>query len=128
MRFMLRTFALSSVAFCATAALAASNTVNIPFNFESHGRAFPAGRYEVSLDSHANVLTLSNAETGRSAMWIAGPAENNPASPKLRLKFDDAGYVHELHSIQLGSRITPVLDAPAKDHSAGSSVVTAGGQ
>jgi len=130
MRFMLRSLVLTSAALCATAAFAAPKVVvNVPFNFETHGQAFPAGRYEVSLDSHANVLTLSNLEnTSQSLMWVASPADESQGKPTLCMKFDDAGYTHQLHSIQLGPRITSVLDAPAKHHNAGSSVVTAGGQ
>jgi len=130
MRFMLRSLVLTSAALLATSAFAASKAVvNVPFNFESHGHAFPAGQYEVSLDAHANVLTLANtSDTSESVMWAVGPTDSNPAHPVARLKFDDAGYTHELHSIQLGSRITSVLDAPAKHHDAGSSVVAAGGQ
>lgn len=130
MRFMLRSLVLTSAALLATSAFAASKAVvNVPFNFESHGHAFPAGQYEVSLDTHYNVLTLaSTSDTSESVMWAVGPTESNPAHPVARLKFDDAGYTHELHSIQLGARITSVLDAPAKHHDAGSSVVAAGGQ
>ena len=130
MRFMLRSLVLTSAALCATAAFAASKVVvNVPFNFETHGHALPAGQYEVSLDSHANVLTLSSTtNTKQTLMWTVAPAESIATTPILSMKFDDAGYTHELHSIQLGTRVTSVLDAPAKHHTAGSSVVTAGGQ
>jgi len=129
MRFMLRSLVLTSAAFCATAAFAASKVVvNVPFNFETHGQALPAGQYSVSLDRNANVLTLSNmTNTSQSLTWVVSPADNTN-TPTLQMKFDDAGYTHELRSIQLGTRITPVLDAPAKRHDAGSSVVAAGGQ
>jgi hypothetical protein len=131
MRFMLRSFVLTSAALCATAAFAAPKAVvNVPFNFETHGQAFPAGRYEVSLDSHANVLTLSNTSNSKqSLMWVVSPADDgNPALPTLRVQFDGVGDTHELHSIQLGTRITSVLDAPAKGHDAGSSVAAVSGQ
>jgi hypothetical protein len=42
--------------------------------------------------------------------------------------FDDAGSTHELHTVQLGTRITSVLDAPAQHHGAGSSVAAGSGQ
>jgi|SRR5579862_4296721 len=130
MRFMLRSLILTSAAFCATAAFAANKVVvNVPFNFQTHGQAFPAGQYEVSLDMNACVLKLRNtANTSQSLNWLVSPADYTANSPALQMKFDDAGYTHELRSIRLGSRITPVLDAPAKRHDAGSSVVTAGGQ
>jgi hypothetical protein len=130
MRFMIRSLVLTSAALFATAAFAADKAVvNVPFNFESHGQAFPAGEYEVSLDSHENVIKLSNmTNTAQSVMWTASPAYNSPGSPILHVKFDDAGYTHELHSVQLGTRITSVLDAPAKHHDAGSSVAAVSGQ
>ncbi|HEX3469737.1 MAG TPA: hypothetical protein VHT28_01020 [Silvibacterium sp.] len=130
MRFILRSFVLTAAAFCATAAFAADRAVvNVPFNFETHGQAFPAGSYAVSLDSHENVLTLNSvSNTKQSITWAVSPADGDPASPVLHMTFDDAGYTHELHSIQLGTRITSVLDAPAKHHDAGSSVAAVSGQ
>ena len=129
MRFMLRSLVLTSAALCATAAFAASKVVvNVPFNFETHGQAFPAGQYEVSLDMNASTLRLSNtANTSQSINWLVSPADRIE-NIAVQMKFDDAGYTHQLRSIQLGSRITPILDAPAKSHDAGSSVVAAGGQ
>jgi len=127
MRFMLRSLVLTSAALCATAAFASDKTVvNVPFNFESHGHAFPAGKYEVSLGLNTSVLILSNAN-GPSLMWVASPADGD-SDMRARLTFDDAGYTHELRTVQLGNRVTSVLDAPAKHHNAGSSVVTVGGQ
>ena len=130
MRFMIRSLVLTSAALFATAAFAAEKAVvNVPFNFESHGQAFPAGRYDVSLDPHANVITMSNeSNTPQTIMWTASPADCEPGSAVLRLKFDGVGYTHELHSVQLGTRITSVLDAPAKHHDAGSSVAAVSGQ
>lgn len=130
MRFMLRSLVLTSAALCATAAFAASKVVvTVPFNFESHGQAFPAGKYEVSLEMNKSVLKLSNlTNTSQSVNWLVSPADYTSTSPVLQMKFDDAGMSHELHTIQLGTRITSVLDAPIKGHDAGSSVVTAGGQ
>ena len=131
MRFMLRSLVLTSAALLATSAFAASKAVvNVPFNFESHGHAFPAGQYQVILDLHANVITLSNisntSQIGHVGRLSGGQRFGSGLS--LHMKFDDAGDTHELHSVQLGTRITSVLDAPAKHHDAGSSVVAAGGQ
>ncbi|HTY83033.1 MAG TPA: hypothetical protein VMB19_02390 [Silvibacterium sp.] len=130
MRFPIRSLVLTSAALFATAAFAADKAVvTVPFNFESHGQAFPAGQYEVSLDSHENVITMSNmTNTAQTVMWNASPADYENGSPVARLKFDDAGYTRELHSVQLASRITSVLDAPAKHHDAGSSVAAVSGQ
>jgi hypothetical protein len=130
MRFMLRSLVLTSAALCATAAFASDRAVaTIPFNFEVHGTAFPAGDYAVSVDMKTNLLTLrGTSSTQRSMTWVASPAESNPREPVLRMKFDDAGNTHVLHSVQLGSRTTSVLDAPAKHHGAGSSVAAVSGQ
>jgi hypothetical protein len=130
MRFMIRSLVLTSAAFLATAAFAADKAVvNVPFNFESHGQAFPAGKYEVTLDKYANVITMSNVtNTAQTVMWTASPADYTAGSPILRVKFDGAGYTHELHSVQIATRTTSVLDAPAKHHDAGSSVAAVSGQ
>ncbi|MBV8629291.1 MAG: hypothetical protein JOZ83_00090 [Silvibacterium sp.] len=130
MRFPLRSLVLTSAALLATAAFAADKAVvNVPFNFESHGQAFPAGEYQVSLDKNANIITIRNmANPAQSTMWTASPAEYMPGSPVLRIKFDGADYTHEIHTVQISSRITSVLDAPAKHHDAGSSVAAVSGQ
>jgi hypothetical protein len=130
MRFPIRSLVLTSAALLATAAFAADKAVvNVPFNFQSHGQAFPAGKYEVSLDPHANVITMSNmTNTSQTVMWAASPADYTDGSPLLRVKFDDAGYTRELHSVQIATRVTSVLDAPAKHHDAGSSVAAVSGQ
>lgn len=131
MRSILRSMILTSAALCASAAFAANSAVvTIPFNFESHGVAFPAGKYAASLDTYKNVLTFRNTENAKAtAMWSVSPTEaTTPADQVLRLKFDDLGDIHALHTVQLGSRITPVLDAPAKRHGAGSYVAVGGGQ
>jgi hypothetical protein len=129
MRSILRSFILTSAALCASAAFAAdSGVVNIPFNFESHGIAFPAGRYAASLDTYKNVLTFRNTQNSKaSALWPVSPADSANAKV-LRLTFDDLGDVHALHSVQIGSRITPVLDAAARRHNAGSYVAAVSGQ
>jgi hypothetical protein len=129
MRSMIRSLVLTSAALFATAAFAADKAVvNVPFNFDSHGQAFPAGQYQVKVDLNANVITLSNTTTAQSLSWVAGPADWEAGTAFLRMKFDADGYSHELRSVQIARRITPVLDAPAKRHLAGSYVVTVSGQ
>ncbi len=129
MRFMLRSLVLTSAALLATAAFAADKAVvNVPFNFESHGTAFPAGRYQVSMDPGSHVITMSNMTTMQTFLWTASPADYTPGTPTVRIKFDDAGVTHELHSIQVAKGITSVLDAPAKHHDAGSSMAAVSGQ
>ncbi len=131
MRIISRSVILAAATLCATAAFAADQAVvNIPFNFESGGKSFPAGRYIATLDQNHDVLMLDSTTSPRvSAHWTAGPADYNPNNEKLILKFDDLGSSHHtLRSVQLGPRITSRLDAPARHHDAGSIVAPASGQ
>lgn len=130
MRTVSRAVLLASASLCATAAFAADQAVvNIPFNFQSQGHAFPAGTYVATLDTNRNVLALRNAgDASVGANWAAGPAEYNPSDEKLTLKFDDLGNTHTLRTVQLGPRITSRLDGPARHHDAGSIAATVNGQ
>jgi hypothetical protein len=130
MRTMIRTLVFAAASLVATAAFAADQAVvNIPFNFQSQGRAYPAGKYVATLDYNHNVLALRNADDASvSARWVAGPADYNPNDEKLTLKFDDRGNDHLLRTMQLGPRITSRLDAPARHHDAGSIGATVSGQ
>lgn len=110
-------YAVLATAFlCATAAFAANKAVvNIPFNFASHGKTYPAGQYVATVDPLHNVLMLRSAtNTKLSAHWITGPADSNPENEKLILMFDSLGNRHTLRTVQLGSRITSRLDAPSR--------------
>ncbi|MBB6143523.1 hypothetical protein HNQ77_001472 [Silvibacterium bohemicum] len=130
MRSMLRSIAFMSVALCATAAFAADRAVvNVPFNFETHGIWFPAGEYDASLDMDKSVLTLRNiADPKEAIVWVVSPADEMAIEKPLQMKFDDLGGTHELRTVQLGSRITSRLDAPARRHDAGSLVALVSGQ
>ena len=130
MRSMLRSIIFTSAALCATAAFAADKAVvNIPFNFETHGVSYPAGHYSAALDLNKNFMTLRNiAEPKESFTWLVSPADATAISSPLLIKFDDYGSTHELRTVQLGSRITPRLDAPARRHDAGSLVAAVSGQ
>ena len=130
MRSMFRALVLTAAATCASAAFAADRAVvNIPFNFESHGKVYPAGNYAASLDMNMSVLTLrSTTNPGTTVSWTASPADYNPSAKVLRLQFDNLGDARQLRTVQLGSRITSVLDAPAKRHDAGSLVAAVSGQ
>ena len=113
MRPMIRMFLLAAVAASATAAFASETmTVNVPFDFEAHGKAFPAGKYAVEFDSTENALTLiSKTDTRKSFMWVASPADYSPDMARLALKFDnEADGTRALRSIRLASWETPVLD------------------
>ena len=113
MRPMIRMFVLAAVTTSATAAFAFDQMmVNVPFNFETHGKSFPAGRYLVEFDPTQNVLTLwSKTDTRKSSMWLASPAEFGPNTARVSLTFDNgADGRHMLRSIRLATWATPVLD------------------
>src|ERR1700677_4998528 len=130
MRSMFRALILTSAALCASAAFAADQAkVTIPFNFETKGVAFPAGTYTATLDMNRNVLHLQNMqEPSDSLMWVVSPADETAISARIVLNFDGLGNTYKLRTVQLGSRITPRLDAPSKHHDAGSFVASVSGQ
>jgi opacity protein-like surface antigen len=130
MRSMFRALILTSAALCASAAFAADHAkVNIPFNFETRGVAYPAGTYVATLDKNRNVLTLQNVqEPTESLLWIVSPADETAISAPMVLDFDGLGNTYHLRTVQLGTRITPRLDAPAKRLIAGSFVTAVSGQ
>jgi|SRR5579883_936660 hypothetical protein len=104
-------------------------TVEIPFNFENHGKTYPAGKYDVKLDPNQNVITLSShTDTKTALMWTASPADFGPDTPLLSVKFDDnEDGSHELKRIRLGAKTTPVLDARER-HSTQREVSITGGR
>ncbi len=110
MQVNLKSLVVSSVVFCATAAFAANQAqVNVPFGFNAEGQSYPAGSYQVSLDSNHNFVTMtSKTDATKHISWSVGPAD--PASTPAVVKFDHMGADYELKTIQLGERVTPVLD------------------
>ena len=99
-------------ALCTTAAFAADRvSVNMPFSFESHGRVFPASRYDVSLTNDRRMLTLtSSTNPADRATWMTLSAGRDPMDPELLLQFDQNGNIPELHAVRLGAYRTPILD------------------
>jgi hypothetical protein len=123
-------FVFAAALASSSAAFALSKvTVNVPFNFESHGKTYQAGKYDVRLDTAQNVLTLTNHDhPGQSVMWTAFPAEFGPNAPAVSIKFDDAtDGTHELRSVRMETRTTPVLDVREK-HVAQREVSISGGR
>jgi hypothetical protein len=113
MRPIIRSFVLAAVLASATSAFAFDRvTVNVPFNFETHGKTFHAGTYTVeSASNHCALRLSSDTDTKESFTWIASPAEFGPNMSTLSLRFDiGANGTHALRSIRLGTLITPVLD------------------
>ena len=111
MRLTFKALLLSSAAVCATASFAATPArVNVPFNFTAKGQTYPAGTYDVSMDSRSNFITLaSNADPAKQISWIVGPAE--PGKKTAIIKFDTLGPDYALKTIQLGNKITPNLNS-----------------
>ena len=111
MRSMMRMLVLTP-ALCATAALAVDRvSVNLPFSFESHGRVFPASRYDVSLTYDRRMLTLtSRTNPADRASWTTLSVDRGPMDPELSLQFDRNGNIPELHAVRLGTHGTPILD------------------
>jgi hypothetical protein len=118
MRLMIRMFVLAAVSASATIAFAFDRvTVNVPFNFETGGKTFPAGTYKVESAANHDALTLSSkADTKMSFTWIATPAEFGPHGSTLSLNFDiGADGTRALRSIRLGALITRVPDEREKN-------------
>jgi hypothetical protein len=113
---IIRMFVLAAASASATAFAFDRVTVNVPFNFENHGKTFPAGTYKVESAANHYLLTLSSkTDTKLSSTWIACPAEFGPNMPTLSLKFAiGANGTHALRTIRLGTLITPVLDVPER--------------
>jgi len=105
-----KAIALSSLALCATAAFAANQArVDVPFSFTAEGHSYPAGMYEVALDANHNVVTMaSKMDASQHISWTVGPAD--AASAPAVVKFDHVGADYSLRTIQMGERVTPVLD------------------
>jgi hypothetical protein len=113
MRPIIRSFVLAAVTASATTAFAFDRaTVNVPFDFETHGKTFPAGIYKVESAANHYALTLSSkTDTKMFCTWIASPTQFGPSMSTLSLEFDTgADGTHALRSIRLGTLITPVLD------------------
>jgi hypothetical protein len=111
MRSILRMLVLTP-ALCTTAAFAVDRvSVNMPFSFESHGRVFPASRYDVSLSDDRRIMTLtSRTNPADRASWMTLSADKGPMDPELSLQFDRSGKTRELRAVRLGEYRTPILD------------------
>ena len=112
MRSILRMLVLTP-ALCTTAAFAVDRvSVDMPFSFESHGRVFPASRYDVSLTNDRRMLTLtSRTNPADRAVWMTMSADRGPLDPDLSLQFDRDGNLLELRTVRLGKYQTSILDA-----------------
>jgi hypothetical protein len=129
MRPMTKMFVLAAALVSSSAAFAVSKvTVNVPFNFESHGKTYQAGKYDVVLNQSENVITLTNhSHPGQFVMSMASPTEFGPDAPTLSMQFDnETDGTHELRSIRVATRTTPVLDVREKHASQREVSITGG--
>ena len=129
MRPMTKMFVLAAALVSSSAAFAVSKvTVNVPFNFESHGKTYQAGKNDVVLNQSENVITLTNHNhPGESLMWMASATEFGPDAPTLSMKFDDeTDGTHQLRSVRFATRTTPVLDVREKHASRREVSITGG--
>jgi hypothetical protein len=110
MNINLKSLVASSVVFCATAAFAVNHAkVNVPFSFTAEGQNYPAGSYDVSLDTNSRFVTMSSqTDVNKHITWNVNSADA-AAAPAV-VKFDHVGTDYSLKTIQLGDHITPVLD------------------
>jgi hypothetical protein len=110
MRSIMRMFVLAP-ALCTTAFAVDRVSVNMPFSFESHGRVFPASRYDVSLNDDRRMLTLtSRTNPADTLTWMTLSAEKGPMDPELAMQFNRNGKTPELRTVRLGTYRTPLLD------------------
>jgi len=114
MRLTFKSLVITSAAFCATAAFAANHArVEVPFSFTAKGVSYPAGTYDVTMDSNTNFVTLSSETSpSKHITWGVGPAEKAQAPAVVR--FDQSGSDYSLKNVQFGQRVTPTLDRDSK--------------
>jgi hypothetical protein len=111
MRNLLRTIVLSSVALCATAALADPRArVNLPFDFTVRGQSFPAGSYDVITHDNEHFITLANVTNFAKRITLISWPSDPSRSPAV-LSFDVSAGRYSLRTIHMGVRITGDLDA-----------------
>lgn len=117
MRFMTLKSTLAAIV-VTTAALCthpakAETTLKVPFSFTVAGQTLPAGFYRVSQDTFRNMVTLQSKDGSKSFSYTLGPGDPAPGDIHVALKFETSGDTHTLYKIQVGSRVTSRLDAPA---------------
>ena len=129
MRLILKASVLSSIFLCAMAASA--NTIaraDLPFSFVIKGHSFPAGSYDIIMDSTHSFITLANqARSADRIVFTLGPADQATAPATLR--FNVCGGQAFLRDIHMGVEITADQDHRGRpgseactDHASGSTV------
>jgi hypothetical protein len=114
MRVIFRSSILSSIFLCAMAASASSAArADLPFSFVVHGHSFPAGSYDITIDSTRGFITLANQTNfAERIVFASGPADE--ASAPATLSFNVCGGQAYLRDIHMGESITRELDHRGK--------------
>jgi|HubBroStandDraft_2_1064218.scaffolds.fasta_scaffold1204924_1 hypothetical protein len=103
MRFIRTALLLFGVALCAMSGIAQDQhwRGNIPFSFKIKNQTFPAGAYDISVDTAYGVVSLSNAlHPGEHMVWVGIPADRK-ALATMRFAFNGDNYM--LVSVAAGS-------------------------
>lgn len=109
-----RIIAFSAAALCTTFAHATEHArADVPFSFTVKGHSFPAGQYDITMDSTKSFITLSS-RTNPALVIVntLGPAD--PIRAAALLRFDVIGGSHSLETIKMGVRSTSDLDVRSK--------------
>jgi hypothetical protein len=96
-------------------AASASNTAqaDLPFSFVIKGQSFPAGSYDIIMDSTHSFITLANqANFAERIVFTLGPADEATAPATLR--FDVCGGRAFLRDIHMGVSATGQLNHRGK--------------
>jgi hypothetical protein len=129
MRLIFRASILSSIFLCAMAASASNMArADLPFGFVIKGHSFPAGSYDITMDSTHSFITLANqTNSADRIMFTLGPAEE--AAVPATLRFNVCGGRAFLRDIHMGASITGELnrrdkqgDSACTDHASASTV------
>jgi hypothetical protein len=99
---------LAAAAVTAIPAVAATSTINVPFNFTVDGKALPAGEYTVQVDTLDNLVKFHGNNSPQTFIWTVRTADKASSTPVLN--FDQQGGTHVLRSVQYGSLVTGQLD------------------
>ena len=110
MRLISKASIISSIFLCAMAASASTIArADLPFSFVIKGHSFPAGSYDIAMDSTHSFITLANhTNFAERIVFTIGPADE--ATSPATLRFDVCGGQAFLRDIHMGVSITGELD------------------
>jgi hypothetical protein len=114
MRTIYRIITLAALTLLATSAFASNySQAIVPFDFTVEGKPFPAGCYDITIDSRQTFITLrSRANPALVVVEILEPAD--PSGALVILRFDVIGESHSLERVLMGRQSTFNLNRPMK--------------